>query len=33
MAEIGEEMGLKRERIRQIRDKAMRKLKKQAPSA
>ena len=33
MAEIGEEMGLKRERVRQIRDKAMRKLRKQAPSA
>ena len=33
MAEIGEELGLKRERIRQIRDKAMRKLRKQAPSA
>ena len=33
MAEIGEEMGLKRERVRQIRDKAMRKLRKQGPSA
>lgn len=33
MAEIGEELGLKRERVRQIRDKAMRKLKKQGPSA
>ena len=33
MAEIGEELGLKRERIRQIRDKAMRKLRKQDPSA
>ena len=33
MAEIGEELGLKRERVRQIRDKAMRKLRKQAPSA
>lgn len=33
MTEIGEEMGLKRERVRQIRDKAMRKLRKQAPSA
>lgn len=32
MAEIGEELGLKRERVRQIRDKAMRKLKKQGPS-
>ncbi|MDE6646250.1 MAG: sigma-70 family RNA polymerase sigma factor [Prevotella sp.] len=32
MAEIGEELGLKRERVRQIRDKAMRKLKKQDPS-
>ena len=28
MAEIGEELGLKRERIRQIRDKALRKLRK-----
>lgn len=28
MAEIGSEMGLKRERVRQIRDKALRKLKK-----
>lgn len=28
MAEIGEMMGLKRERVRQIRDKAIRKLKK-----
>ena len=33
MAEIGEELGLKRERVRQIRDKAMRKLRKQDPSA
>ena len=33
MAEIGEELGLKRERVRQIRDKAVRKLKKQGPSA
>ncbi len=33
MAEIGNELGLKRERVRQIRDKAMRKLKKQGPSA
>ena len=33
MAEIGEQLGLKRERVRQIRDKAMRKLKKAAPSA
>ena len=33
MAEIGEELGLKRERVRQIRDKAVRKLRKQAPSA
>jgi RNA polymerase primary sigma factor len=33
MAEIGEELGLKRERVRQIRDKAMHKLRKQAPSA
>ena len=33
MAEIGEELGLKRERVRQIRDKAVRKLKKQSPSA
>lgn len=28
MAEIGEAMGLKRERVRQIRDKAVRKMKK-----
>ena len=28
MAEIGEELGLKRERVRQIRDKALRKLRK-----
>lgn len=28
MAEIAEEMGLKRERVRQIRDKALRKLHK-----
>lgn len=28
MAEIGNEMGLKRERVRQIRDKAIRKMKK-----
>lgn len=28
MAEIGEKMGLKRERVRQIRDKALRKLQK-----
>jgi len=33
MAEIGMELGLKRERVRQIRDKAMRKLRKQGPSA
>ena len=33
MAEIGEELGLKRERVRQIRDKAVRKLRKQGPSA
>ena len=33
MAEIGTELGLKRERVRQIRDKAVRKLKKQGPSA
>lgn len=33
MAEIGEELGLKRERVRQIRDKAMRKLRKADPSA
>lgn len=33
MAEIGEELGLKRERVRQIRDKSMHKLRKQAPSA
>ena len=33
MAEIGMELGLKRERVRQIRDKAVRKLKKQGPSA
>ena len=29
LAEIGEEMGLKRERVRQIRDKAVRKLCKE----
>ena len=28
MAEIGGELGLKRERVRQIRDKALRKLRK-----
>jgi RNA polymerase primary sigma factor len=28
MAEIGEDMELKRERVRQIRDKAVRKLRK-----
>ncbi len=33
MAEIGEELGLKRERVRQIRDTAMRKLRRQDPSA
>ena len=33
MAEIGMELGLKRERVRQIRDKAVRKLKRQGPSA
>lgn len=33
MAEIGEEMGLKRERVRQIRDKALRKLRKASRSA
>jgi len=33
MAEIGMELGLKRERVRQIRDKAMRKLRKQGPFA
>ncbi len=33
MVEIGMELGLKRERVRQIRDKAMRKLRKQGPSA
>ena len=33
MAEIGMELGLKRDRVRQIRDKAVRKLKKQGPSA
>jgi len=32
MAEIGEELGLKRERVRQIRDTAMRKLRRQDPS-
>lgn len=32
MAEIGEELGLKRERVRQIRDKAMRKLRRQGPA-
>ena len=31
--DIGGEMGLSRERVRQIRDKAVRKLKKQGPSA
>lgn len=31
MAEIGEEMGLKRERVRQIRDKALRKMRKARP--
>ena len=30
MAEIGEDMGLKRERVRQIRDKAIRKMSKLA---
>ena len=30
MAEIAEDMGLKRERVRQERDKAVRKLKKAA---
>jgi len=30
MAEIGERLGLKRERVRQIRDKALRKLHKVA---
>jgi RNA polymerase primary sigma factor len=30
MAEIGEDMGLKRERVRQERDKAVRKLRKAA---
>ena len=33
MAEIGDEMGLKRERVRQIRDKALRKLRKASRSA
>ena len=32
MAEIGEDMGLKRERVRQERDKAVRKLRKAAKS-
>ena len=31
MAEIGAEMGLKRERVRQIRDKALRKMRKGRP--
>ena len=33
MAEIGSEMGLKRERVRQIRDKALRKLRKASRTA
>ena len=30
MAEIAETMGLKRERVRQVRDQALRKLRKEA---